>query len=241
VSPAAKAARALALAVAVAVVTAPVASAQTPLVSYAIGLGTDAPIRPEFVGVVRPLPEPLAKEMRGETWQPGCPVALASLRLLTLSYWGYDRRPHTGPLVVNAKVADDVVWAFEQLFDAHFPIQTMRLTKRYRPNREKHDTKSNPTASFNCRPVLTPFGPSENWSMHSYGFAIDINPMQNPFVVDGYVKNRFARPYIDRTLDDPRMIHDGGIVVRTFEAIGWEWGGHWSSSKDYMHFSVNGR
>jgi hypothetical protein len=65
--------------------------------------------------------------------------------------------------------------------------------------------------------------------------------MQNPFVVDGYVKNRYARPYVDRSLDDPRMIRDGDIVVRSFAAIGWEWGGRWSSSKDYMHFSINGR
>jgi hypothetical protein len=219
----------------------PAASAKPLPIGFAIGLEPgDGEPRPDYVGIVRRIPEPLAQEMRGETWRPGCPVPLSQLRLLTVSYWGSDRRPHTGPLVVNAAVADDVVWVFEQLFDARFPIQTMRLTKRFRPNREEHDTKVNPTASFNCRPVLTPFGPTSNWSMHSYGLAIDINPLQNPFVVDGYVRNRFARPYIDRSLDDARMIHDGDVVVRSFAAIGWEWGGHWSSSKDYMHFSQSG-
>lgn len=221
---------------------APAASAQAPLVAYAIGLEAGAaPRRPAFVGVVRRIPEPLERQMRGETWRSGCPVPLSRLRLLTLSYWGVDERPHTGPLVLNAAVAEDVVWVFEQLFEAGFPVQTMRLTKRFRPRREEHDTKSNPTASFNCRPVLTPFGPTDNWSMHAYGLAIDINPMQNPFVVDGYVRNRYARPYVDRSLDDQRMIREGDIVVRSFAAIGWEWGGHWSSSKDYMHFSTNGR
>lgn len=218
------------------------ASAARSSVASAIGLEAgDGAARPRFVGMARPIPEPLEREMRGENWRPGCPVPISRLRLLTLSYWGFDDRAHVGPLVVNAAVAEDVVWVFRRLFQARFPIQTMKLTKRFRPKREEHDTRSNPTASFNCRPVLTPFGPSDTWSMHSYGLAVDVNPMQNPYVVDGYVKNRFSRPYLDRSLSEPGMIHDGDVVVRSFAAIGWEWGGNWSSSKDWMHFSANGR
>jgi hypothetical protein len=78
--------------------------------------------------------------------------------------------------------------------------------------------------------------------MHSYGLAIDVNTLQNPYVAtDGYVRNHYARPYRDRSQNLPGMIHDGDVVVRAFAAIGWEWGGDWSSGKDYMHFSMNGR
>jgi D-alanyl-D-alanine carboxypeptidase len=193
-----------------------------------------------FVGRVTALPPALSAEMRGTTWMPGCPVALGDLRLLTLSYWGFDARPHLGPMVVKAGVASDIVWVFHQLFDARFPIHNMKLARKFHPNQTNHDTPGDPTAAFNCRPVVTPNGPSTTFSQHAYGLAVDINPIENPFVVDGYTRDRYARPYIDRSRRAPGMIHDGDIVVRTFEAIGWGWGGHWHSGQDFMHFSQSG-
>jgi hypothetical protein len=29
-------------------------------------------------------------------------------------------------------------------------------------------------------------------------------------------------------------------VVAVFRSIGWGWGGGWTGTKDYMHFSSNG-
>jgi hypothetical protein len=93
------------------------------------------------------------------------------------------------------------------------------------------------TAGFNCRPVTD----GRSWSRHAYGLAIDINPLQNPYVRgDGSVLRRAALPYRDRSLDLPGMIHEGDVVVRSFDAIGWEWGGRWRTLKDYMHFSATG-
>jgi hypothetical protein len=180
--------------------------------------------------------------MRGTTWRRGCPVPIRDLRLLTLSYWGFDGAVHRGPMVVNAAVARDVMWIFHRLYRARFPVKNMALTHRYRPKHDKPNTRKSITASFNCRVVVTPSGPGTTLSMHSYGLAIDINPLQNPFVAaDGHTRNRFARPYVDRTQHLPGMIHDGDVVVRAFEHIGWKWGGNWSGDKDYMHFSANGR
>ena len=61
--------------------------------------------QPTFHGIIGPIPTDLAAEMRRSTWHSGCPVPIADLRLLTLSYWGFDGELHEGPLVVNASVA----------------------------------------------------------------------------------------------------------------------------------------
>ena len=193
-----------------------------------------------FVGRVSPLPAALEAEMRGTTWKPGCPVPLGDLRLLAVSYWGLDGRPHIGPLILNESVASEVVWVFRQLFDARFPIHNIKLAREFHPNQTNHDTPGDPTAAFNCRPVVTPTGPSDTFSQHSYGLAVDINPIENPFVVDGYTRNRFAQPYVDRSQQAPGMIHEGDVVVSAFDAIGWGWGGRWHEGQDYMHFSRSG-
>jgi hypothetical protein len=181
--------------------------------------------------------------MEGTTWHPGCPVPLSGLSLLRFNYWGMDGEIKRGPMVVNAAVADEVLWVFGQLFEARFPFKRVGLAREFHEKRfeENVDSPRSVTASFNCRVVITPAGPQDTFSQHSYGLAIDINPLQNPFVrADGWVRNRFARPYVDRSTDAPGMIHEGDIVVRSFATVGWSWGGGWSGDKDYMHFSYSG-
>jgi len=199
--------------------------------------------RTRFAGRIRSLPASLSQEMRGTTWKPGCPVPLTDLVLLRFNHWDFHGLIQRGPMVVHEDVAEDVLWVFQQLFEARFPIKRVALTKEFVP-REFEPRISSPrsvTASFNCRPVITPLGPGDDFSQHAYGLAIDINPVQNPFVTaEGFVRNRMALPYLDRSKDLVGMIHDGDVVVRSFEAIGWEWGGHWSGGKDYMHFSLVG-
>jgi hypothetical protein len=198
--------------------------------------------RVRFAGRIDPLPSAIRREMRGTTWQPGCPVGLDRLRLLRFNYHGFDGQIHRGPMVVHAFVARDVLWVFEQLFEAGFPLKKVALARRWRPNGPTDTTRSI-TAAFNCRPALNPDGtPSDRYSEHAYGLAIDVNPLQNPYVApDGSVLRPAAEAYLDRSQDLPGMIHAGDVVVRSFAAIGWEWGGHWSGSKDYMHFSLRGR
>jgi hypothetical protein len=198
--------------------------------------------QPTFRGTMSPVPAALADDMRGTTWRPGCPVPISGLRYLTLSYWDLDGNVRRGPMVVNSDYAGDIVWVFRQLFKAHFQIQRMTLSKRFDPKHDNPNSKKSFTGSFNCRVVVTPAGPGTTLSMHSYGLAVDINSLQNPFVrEDGFTRNRYARPYVERSKQLPGMIHDGDVVVRAFEHIGWVWGGNWSGDKDYMHFSSNGR
>jgi D-alanyl-D-alanine carboxypeptidase len=194
-----------------------------------------------FEGTVSPLPGWLASRMRGTTWRPGCPVSLGDLSLLRVRYWGFDHRVHAGLMVTNSAVARQIVYVFRRIFQAHFPIEQMHLTHRYVPGHEDPNDARDWTASFNCRVAVTAHGPRTNWSQHAYGLAIDINPIQNPYIAsDGFIENYHARHYRNRSLQRMGMIHDGDAVVRAFEAIGWFWGGDWSHDKDYMHFSWNG-
>jgi hypothetical protein len=201
--------------------------------------------RSGFHGKIDELPTGLAAEMRGTTWHPGCPVPLDGLRLLHFNYWGFGGNLLRGPMVVNATVAEDVLWVFRQLYDARFPIKRVDLSTPFHPEafaqHRRIDSKRSVTASFNCRPVVTALGPGDDYSQHSYGLAIDLNPLQNPYVTtDGFVRNRAAEPYTDRSRHLEGMIHEGDVVFRSFAGIGWSWGGNWSGDKDYMHFSLTG-
>jgi hypothetical protein len=215
----------------------------TPTGTGASGASGSQAARSRFAGRASPLPAGIAAEMRGTTWHRGCPVPLSDLALLRFNYWTLDGTVARGPMVVNASVAEDILGVFRTLFEARFPLQHVGLARAFSEKRlENHpDSRRSTTASFNCRPVVTPDGAQPTFSQHSYGLAIDVNPLQNPFVrSDGWVRNRFARRYVDRSRDLPGMIHADDVVVDAFAAIGWSWGGDWSGEKDYMHFSASG-
>jgi len=145
-------------------------------------------------------------------------------------------------MVVNGSVAADVLSVFRALFRARFPLKQLHLAIRYRPGHDDPTDRRDYTDGFNCRPVVTARGPGSTWSQHAFGLAVDINPIENPYVTfDGYVRNIHARRYRDRSLGRPGMILPGDVVVRAFAAIGWRWGGYWTGDKDYMHFSLTGR
>jgi poly-gamma-glutamate synthesis protein (capsule biosynthesis protein) len=83
---------------------------------------------------------------------------------------------------------------------------------------------------------------SSSWSEHAFGRAVDLNPLRNPYVTrGGRVSPPAGRPYANRARRAAGMIHANDLVVRAFAAAGWRWGGYWSSSRDYQHFSSTGR
>jgi hypothetical protein len=170
------------------------------------------------------------------TWKPGCPVAATDLAWVRLAFWGFDDRRHTGELLVNRSVADDIVSVFRQLYAARFPIEEMRITRLEELDAPPTGDGNN-TGSFACRPTRG----ASSYSQHAYGLAVDVNPFQNPYLNDDVVLPELASAYLDRSLRRPGMIHPGGPVVRAFDSIGWPWGGAWQSLKDYQHFSQNGR
>ena len=187
-----------------------------------------------FRSTVRPI-GPAVRSRMGATWRPGCPVGLAELRYVTVSFRGFDGRPHTGELVVDQRVAAAVVSVFARLYRARFPIEEMRLVTT--ADLEAHPTgDGNNTAAFTCRAARK----QTRWSAHAYGLAVDVNPFQNPYRRGDLVLPELAGAYLDRTERRPGMIRAGDAVTRAFAAIGWTWGGTWRSPRDLMHFSATG-
>lgn len=193
-----------------------------------------------FIGGIHRIGPSVRRVVVGRNWHPGCPVGIGDLRLVRVSYHDFRGGVRRGPLIVHEHMAADVLWVFRRIFSAGFPIHRIALPPRYRPPRpEDRLSTRNLTSAFNCRPAT---GNPGSLSHHSYGWAIDINPLQNPYVrSDGSVLRRAVKPYRDRTIRRPGMIQPGSIVVRSFARIGWSWGGDWNTLKDYMHFSATGR
>lgn len=157
----------------------------------------------------------------------------SQLRRLELDYWGFDDQPHRGVLVVNARVATSASEIFAELFRQHFPIRRMEPIDVYGGDDEKSLDADN-TAGFNCRKVVGGSG----WSKHAYGLAIDVDPIENPYVEHGNVHPQAGRDFVDRSKVRPGMAVDDGLLVKTFAAHGWFWGGRWTSTPDYQHFQI---
>lgn len=193
----------------------------------------------------RPLPADVRHAIVAtDHWHRGCPVPLSGLRLLTVSYRGFDGRTHRGQLVVNARWAPKLAAVFRKLYALRFPIRHMALSDTYGPARTQ-PRDGDVTASLECRQaVASPCSGSAStgtghWSEHAYGEAIDLDPVENPYVGCGMTRDRTALSYLDRSKVRQGMVTPA--VIAAFRSIGWGWGGSWSgSTKDYMHFSASG-
>lgn len=171
----------------------------------------------------------------------GCPVPWRDLRYLRVTYVDFDGRAHQGELVVHRAAAAAMTDVFEALYDARWPIRAMRLVDDFRGDDDASMAADN-TSGYNCRRVAG----RSSWSAHAFGTAVDVNPVENPYVTAGAIRppagHRFAA--LDRSAGarvPAGTIREGDVVVRAFARIGWEWGGGWSTSKDYQHFSATGR
>ncbi len=171
--------------------------------------------------------------MRGVCWkdEPGCPP-LESLRLLDLGYWGFDGAPQRGELVVHERIAEEVVGIFEDLFAARFPLQSMRPIEEFGADDERSMAANNSSA-FSFRLIAGTRLPSH----HGLGMAIDLNPVQNPWVRGDVVHPDAGRAFLERSNVRPGMIVEGGVVFSAFRSRGWDWGGLWTAAPDYHHFS----
>jgi hypothetical protein len=197
--------------------------------------GTSSAAEPRFSASVAKLSPTLRAQMTGVSWRSGCPVPLDGLRLVELTHWGFDGRVHRGRLVVNRDVAAEIVTVFRRLHAARFPIRRMELVDRYGAS-DYRSIEADNTSAFNCRYV----DGTSRWSEHAYGRAIDVNPIENPYVSGGATSHRASVPYLDRTPCRRGMACPRNVLVRSFKAAGWGWGGDWTSAQDYQHFSASG-
>ncbi len=198
------------------------------------------PKHPKPVVTVAPLSPAIRSELRARhLWHSGCPVPQSGLRVLTVPYWGFDRQVHAGQMVVNARAAKPLGRVFKRLYRLRFPIRHMTLAEAY----VRLPADGDPTASFECRQAVpspcTGGKGTGSFSMHAYGLAVDLNPVENPYVGCGQSRDRKAQSYRDRSRVRRGMVTPA--VIAAFRSIGWGWGGSWSgNTKDYMHFSSTG-
>jgi D-alanyl-D-alanine carboxypeptidase len=197
--------------------------------------GLEQAAGPVFHGSISTIDGAQRERMTGSSWHRGCPVPIRDLHLLTVDYWGFGGNVRRGRLIVHEDQALRVKRVFRKLFYRGFRIRRMVLIDAYGGS-DRRSMAANNTSAFNCRFVAG----TTTWSQHAYGRAIDINPIQNPYVNGSYVSPTAGSPYADRTKHAIGMIHGGDRVVRAFADANWKWGGYWSPYKDYMHVSRNG-
>jgi hypothetical protein len=185
--------------------------------------------RPTFTAAV----EKVRWDDLRHSYRARCPVGPAQLRTVRVSYWDFDGRPQTGSIVVAGRVAPELVTVFRQLWDARFPIRRLRPVSAYGGDDDRSMAADN-TSAFNCRFV----GGTTRWSMHAYGEAIDVNPVENPYVRGSTVSPPAGRAYLDRTRYRKGMAVANGVLVRAFASVGWKWG---AAFGDHQHFSTTGR
>ena len=198
--------------------------------------GAAAPARiPPFRASIHALSASERSDMTPDVWRRGCPVALEDLRHVSLPFIGFGGHARRGALVVNASVAREVVAIFRDLYRDRVAIRRMRPIQAYGGD-DFASIEADNTSAFNCRAATG----SSRWSQHAYGLAIDINPIENPYVSGGRTSHPASVPYLDRSRVRPGMAVDGGALVRAFESRGWGWGGRWSGTVDLQHFSESG-
>ncbi len=187
---------------------------------------------PQFSATINAIPPAIQAKMRQYTWQPACPTPLSDLSYVQLIYYGFDGKAHQGVLIVNRRLAKQIVAIFERLYQQRFPIANMQPMYVFHGNDERA-MHANNTSAFNCRFKT---GSRTRFSWHAYGRAIDINPAINPYVKGNIVLPGNARAFVNRRQNYSGLIKTNGIVTKTFAHYGWRWGGNWRYRKDFQHF-----
>lgn len=178
------------------------------------------------------------KRMYGKSYKKGCTVPKSDLRYVRVLYYGFDKKTHIGELVVNRKIAKDICKIFYKLYSKKYPIEKMLLVDEYNAVDEDSMADNN-TSCFNYRPVSG----TTRLSRHSYGMAVDINPLYNPYLhtVNGkkVCEPAAGKKYLNRSKSFAHKIDKKDLCYKLFTKYGFTWGGNWKSVKDYQHFEKN--
>ena len=178
-----------------------------------------------------PLPYHIIRQITGSSFHPNPHFDYCHLAYLTIThvdFCGYSRHGH---IIVAASIADEVLDIFREIYEYGFPIAGMRLIDYYGAL-DYYSMAANNSVGFNFRYIAG----TTTLSRHAWGMAIDINPIQNPFIRGDVILPAAGRYYMDRTDVRPGMIIPGDVVYRAFTSRGWIWGGHWRVPIDYHHF-----
>lgn len=178
------------------------------------------------------IPEAVKLRMTGRSYsEEDAGISLSDLRYLKLLYYDFGGRVRRGEMVCNKAIADDLLYIFKELYKAKYPIASIRLIDDFDGD-DQRSMEANNTSCFNYRTKTS----GTSLSAHARGMAVDVNPLQNPYVKGEIIEPEAAREYADRTVDFPHKITDDDLCCKLFRSRGFQWGGAWNSVKDYQHF-----
>ena len=158
-------------------------------------------------------------------------ITFAMLRYLQVRYVDFEGQEQAGELVCHRDIAEDLLFIFRELYKARYPIASIRLIDDFDASDEASMTANN-TSCFNYRSIAG----RTSLSRHALGMAVDINPLQNPYVREEVVRPAAGRPYADRSQAFAHKIDRNDLCYKLFRSKGFSWGGAWRSAKDYQHF-----
>ena len=186
---------------------------------------------------IKPIPNDIFEKMQGKSYKENCTVPREELRYLHILHVGFDNNTHEGELIVNKRIAEDVLDIFNELYKAGYQIEKVRLIDEYNALDEL-SMRDNNSSAFNFRYISY----STTLSKHAMGLAVDINTLYNPYIkqVDGRlnIEPANAVQYVDRNRQFPHKIDHDDLCYKLFTKHGFEWGGDWEDSKDYQHFEI---
>lgn len=191
----------------------------------------EEPFVPVFTA--EPIPPAVEARMRGVSYpESGALIELTELRYLRLAYYDFQGERKIGEMVCNEAIAQDLCEIFQALYEARYPICSIRLIDEFGGSDEESMRADN-SSCFNYRVVSG----TTRLSKHARGLAVDINPLENPYINrSGGVEPATAEAYVDRSKDFPHKIDHDDLCCRLFVERGFTWGGDWVSVKDYQHF-----
>ncbi|WP_350290439.1 M15 family metallopeptidase [uncultured Croceitalea sp.] len=171
-------------------------------------------------------------------WSQNCPISLDMLRQVNFQHYDFEGNIKSGVIIVHTVIADKTLTLFKKLFKIKFPIHQAIPIDEYKGS-DIDSMKDNNTSGFNCRRVM-----GENkWSSHAYGAAIDINPLQNPYVLinhnlaEAKIFPKNGTMFLNRSIQRDGMVES---IVTIFKNNGFSiWGGDWNTVLDYHHFQIS--
>ena len=185
-----------------------------------------------------PIPDGVWERMQGKTYKENPYIGRDDLRHIRALHWDYDNRIHVGEMVTGKEIADRVATILRKLYDAKYPIQRMLLPDVYDADDETQ-MRDNNSSCFCYRTIAG----STKLSKHARGLAVDINTLYNPYYKvrdDGtlFIQPATAEAYCNRDWDFPYKIDHEDLCFRLFTEAGFEWGGDWTTRKDFQHFEL---
>lgn len=188
----------------------------------------------EVIFTESPLSEEVIERIMDVSYKENNEIKIDDLAYVQVTHWGFDDKEYIGEIIVNKKIADQILEIFRELHDAKYPIERIKLIDEYNGD-DQLSMLDNNSSAFCYREIA---GSEGKLSNHSYGIAIDINPVQNPYVKKNTILPESGKEFLDRTDIRKGMIIEGDACYNAFKHRGWTWGGDWENLKDYQHFEI---